>query len=208
MNLMRGVARHGEPLRAGLTSIRYADGLRWMCLQSQIEGSEFERRAWFRNVPSSLGKEDVASWLGKVGSVEKLLTKEDEKGGTRQVYAQFLSREDARKAVKALHGSTLKGLKVTAFLSLDQVQDFGAPNPLTSVEIDNLPWNIDQSAVKELLEDYGPVAKLTIKRVGTSSETGCTVVVELPSREKMQRACDELDLASKLGRTIRVQQAG
>jgi len=205
---MRGVARHGEQLRAELASIHCFGGLRWMCLQSQIEGSEFERRAWFRNVPSSLTKEDIASWLGRVARIEKLLTKEDEKAGTRQVYAQFLSREDASQAVKALQGSSLKGLKVTAFLSLDQVEDFGAPSPLTSLVIDNLPWNIDQNAVKEILEDYGPVTKLSIKRVGPSTETGCSVVVELSSRKKMLRACDELDLASKLGTTIRVRRAG
>ncbi len=76
-----------------------------------------------------------------------------------------------------------------------------------NIYVGNLPYKIEEDALRQAFEDYGAVSKVTILKDKFTGQSRGFGFVEMTSDEDATRAIEGLNGAEMQGRTLKVNEA-
>jgi len=128
----------------------------------------------FGNLPEQFYDLDLFKFIKNAGhKVHKAFVVQDKKTqkNAKYGYAQFLSLDEAKKALAGLNNALIGNTVITVSL-----QQQAKPNPKANVFVRNLPTKVTQQEIFELYSAYGPVVKSKLECYADNTSRGFAYV--------------------------------
>ncbi|KAG7664887.1 uncharacterized protein J8A68_001580 [[Candida] subhashii] len=184
---------------------------------SQIVVTKFENATLFvNNYPSTYSQAQVREMFEKIGPIVGVRFPNQHAGHRikRFCYVQYVTSEDAKKAIFTYNGKELYDENLKKAIPLEVVvsrpqekKKRSTPISERKIRVSNLPFNLGEDEIREIFGDCGKIDQVTFPRLGKSKNNkndGIAIIV-FESEQNLDKAV-KLHETEIQGRKINVQK--